>query len=484
MHSSHPGQGWDTRAFEASERARARSLLDLLSQAHIHPDKGVDPALADQNRGVQRSLSAKALELQRVPVNGVEYRQLEAEIANLTAETASPAQAPSIDSQPLTLHEIQTKVLDRGTMLLEYSLGDERSYLFAVTPASLQVYTLPGRTEIESAARDLNSDLQDYSADRTQLNRDAAALSAMLLTPVAAQLKGNRLMIVGDGELSAVPFGALPARATHVPLIVTNEIVTQPSASMPAILRNNGGHHHKAGKQIAVIADPVFESSDPRLKNIPAAASIPARENEAPSNDAILNAAVRNVRRGGAEAHAILALAPAGQSLSLLGFQANRADVTDGRLANYRIVHFATHGLIDRTHPQLSGLALSLFDPNGRPLDGFLDLNSIFDMKLNADLVVLSACETGQGKLVGGEGMLGLTRGFLYAGASSLVVSLWSVDDEATSELMRRFYDAMLGHQHLRPAAALRAAQRSMILNSRWQDPYYWAAFTIQGEWR
>jgi CHAT domain-containing protein len=177
-------------------------------------------------------------------------------------------------------------------------------------------------------------------------------------------------------------------------------------------------------------------------------------------------------------------LAPANQSLALLGFDANKAGVVEGKLESYRMIHFATHGMIDRTHPQLSGLALSFYNAKGEAVDGFLDLNAIFEMKLKADLVVLSACETGGGKLVGGEGLMGLTRGFFYAGAASLVVSLWKVDDAATSELMRRFYQGMLGRERLRPAAALRAAQVSMLQNPQWQDPYYWAAFAMQGEWR
>ncbi len=493
MHRAHPGQGWDRRAFEASERARARSLLDLLTQSRIDLDKGVDPALAARDRTAERSLSAKAAELQKIAPGSPDYTQLQNEIADLTAEqarveaairAASPHNASLISPQPLGLGEIQKRVLDRQTTLLEYSLGEERSYLFVVTSTTLSADVLPKRSDIESAARDLNADLQDYQKDRTMFHKDAATLSAMILAPIASQLKGKRLVIVADGELTQVPFGVLPVDSGNQPLILTNEILAQPSASAVAVLREETARRKKPSGEIAVIADPVFESSDPRLRG----ATTP--ETAIPQ---VLSAAVRDTTRGSAltrldhsaeEARAILALASRSRTLSLLGFQANKTDVLDGRLAGYRIVHFATHGLIDLTNPQLSGLALSLYDQKGQPVDGFLDLNTIFDMKLDADLVVLSACESGEGKLVAGEGPMGLTRGFFHAGAASLVVSLWSVDDEATSELMRRFYEGMLGSSRLRPAAALRAAQRSMFLNSRWQDPYYWAPFTIQGEWR
>jgi CHAT domain-containing protein/tetratricopeptide (TPR) repeat protein len=492
MNRAHPGKGWDARAFEATEGARARSLLDLLGQSRIDLEKGVDPALAAKDRAAERALSAKAVELRKIPADSADFRQLQIEVADLTAEherieagmrAANPRYAALTTPRPLTLRQIQKQVLEPHTLLLEYSLGEERSYLFAVTPESLSVYELPKGAEIESAARDLNSDLQHHETDLAQLHKDEAALSAMLLTPVASVLKDNRLLIVADGELEEVPFGVLPSPSTGQPLVVTNEIVTQPSASAVAVLRTETAGRKKAPRAIAVIADPVFEASDPRLRAIPAS---PHSDESA----AVLSAAIRTTRGGaglerldhsGEELAGIMQLA---NGLALAGFDANKTNVLDGRLANYRIVHFATHGLIDRTHPRLSGLALSLHNAKGQPIDGFLDMSAIFDMKLNADLVVLSACESGSGKLLGGEGLMGLTRGFFYAGAASLVVSLWSVDDEATSDLMRRFYRSMLGPSHLRPAAALREAQRSMLLDSKWQDPYYWAAFTIQGDWR
>jgi CHAT domain-containing protein len=152
-------------------------------------------------------------------------------------------------------------------------------------------------------------------------------------------------------------------------------------------------------------------------------------------------------------------------------------------LGQYRIVHFATHGLINSEHPELSGLVLSLVDENGKPQDGFLRMSDIFNLEMPADLVVLSACQTALGKEVKGEGLVGLTRGFMHAGARRVVASLWQVDDLATAELMKRFYSGML-KENLRPAAALRAAQTEMSGSSRWSSPYYWAGFVIQGEWR
>jgi len=171
------------------------------------------------------------------------------------------------------------------------------------------------------------------------------------------------------------------------------------------------------------------------------------------------------------------------EGMEALDFEASRETAMSKDLGQYRIVHFATHGLLDNEHPELSGLVLSMVGPDGKPQNGFLDLEDIYNLTLPADLVVLSACETGLGKEINGEGLVGLTRGFMYAGASRVVASLWQVDDAATAELMGAFYRAMLVDR-LRPAAALRQAQIELMKQKRWHDPYYWAAFTLQGEWK
>jgi CHAT domain-containing protein len=183
------------------------------------------------------------------------------------------------------------------------------------------------------------------------------------------------------------------------------------------------------------------------------------------------------------EADDIARLAGRNPNLKAVDFAANRDTALDGQLSDYRIVHFATHGLINNEHPDLSGIVLSLVDKQGRPQNGFLRLYDIYNLKLDADLVVLSACQTALGKQIKGEGLVGLTRGFMYAGAPRVVASYWRIDDRATADMMKRFYQSML-KDGLRPAAALRAAQVSMLQDPRWQAPHYWAAFTLQGEWK
>jgi CHAT domain-containing protein len=183
------------------------------------------------------------------------------------------------------------------------------------------------------------------------------------------------------------------------------------------------------------------------------------------------------------EATSIIKLIPQGQGLLALDFKANKTTATSPDLSQYRIVHFATHGLIDSLRPELSGIVLSLVDKQGKPQDGFLWLHEIYNLNLPAELIVLSSCRTGLGAEIKGEGLVGLTRWFMYAGAARLVASQWKVDDEATAELMERFYVKILKEGE-RPAAALRAAQIEMWRQKDWKSPFYWAAFAFQGEWR
>jgi CHAT domain-containing protein len=227
----------------------------------------------------------------------------------------------------------------------------------------------------------------------------------------------------------------------------------------------------------AVFADPVFRANDERVTGRSANAI------DAGVKRAAADAGVADLPRlyfSRQEAEAIRTLAPGHQTWSALDFDATRAAAKKPELGRYRVVHFATHGLLDSRRPELSGIVLSMVDKNGNPLDGFLRLDEIYNLKLNADLVVLSACQTALGEEVRSEGLIGLTRGFMYAGSPQVLASLWSVRDRAVAELMRRFYEGLL-RQHLTPAAALRTAQLSMLREARWSDPYYWAAFTLQG---
>jgi CHAT domain-containing protein len=308
-------------------------------------------------------------------------------------------------------------------------------------------------------------------------------------------------VIVADGTLQYIPFAMLPhpALGKNQPLIVGHEVVSLPSASALAIQRAELAGRKPAPKMLAVIADPVFDRSDARLKTLATEASDKEQAQTIALDDgrSIEHLAEKSDYNPGGttrrviprlpftrqEATRLLALTPKQSSFGAIDFQASRETVLKGDLSQYRYVHFATHGLLDSERPGLSSLVLSMVDEQGKAQDGFLRANDIYNLKLPAELVVLSACQTGLGKEIKGEGLVGLTRGFMYAGAARVVVSLWNVNDKATAELMTKFYEKMLKKGE-RPAAALRGAQVEMWRQKQWQSPYYWAAFTMQGEWR
>jgi CHAT domain-containing protein len=315
----------------------------------------------------------------------------------------------------------------------------------------------------------------------------------------------KRLLIVCDGALQYVPFAVLPLphRATtggpSPPLVVESEIVSAPSASTLAVLRRDLSGRPPARKAVAVLADPVFDGQDPRVtvrqqvSQVRHVGGMTSHNRDlsldlkrswtevGPAESGLKIPRLPFSRR---EAEAIVAAALPGDRLEAVDFQASRTTATSAELSQYRIVHFATHGVLDSRTPALSGIILSLVDQQGRPQDGFLRLWDIYNLHLPADLVVLSACQTALGKEVKGEGLVGLTRGFMYAGAPRVIASLWQVEDVATAELMSQFYQGIL-KKKLTPAAALRAAQVHMWRQKRWHaDPYFWGAFQLQGEWK
>jgi CHAT domain-containing protein len=533
LHKERPTEGFDSAAFDASERARARSLLESLSEARADIRQGVNPALLGQERSLQEALNAKAeRHMQLIAARDKEQAEILAkEIDQLTTEygeieaqirSTSPRYAALTQPQPLLLKEIQRQVLDDNSLLLEYALGDERSYLWAVTRTEVWSYELPGRANIEEAARRVRALLtanqptpgetfeqrQIRVADAdAQLPAETAALSKLVLAPVITRLGNKRLLIIADGALQYIPFQTLTVQRNHndvtsqsevstrpddqVPLVFDHEIVNEPSASTLALVLSDMATRKPPPDTIAVLADPVFEADDPRVRvSSPTGtqgAPYLSRKNEVQQAFRDVGLPVTGVQvprliSSRVEADAIMNVTPWGTGLKALDFDASRATVTGANLGRYRIVHFATHGFIDDQHPELSGIVLSLVDEQGRPQDGFLRMHDIYNLKLSADLVVLSACNTGLGKEVKGEGLIGLTRGFMYAGASGVLASLWKVDDEATAELMKQFYEAML-KKGMSPAAALRDSQLAMRRQKRWQAPYYWAGFVIQGQY-
>jgi len=540
LHQQNPSAGYDQAALHASESVRARGLVDLLREARADIRRGADASQLERGRALLLRLNALAEE-QSLLLSGEHTNEqamvLSGELDALTNEydevqtrmrKTSPRYAALMQPQVLTLKEIQQS-LDKETLLLEFKLGEARSFVWAVTPTTINIYELPGRSEIEKAARrfyelltarnehPLGESGPQRRARLTRAEADyvktATQLSDLLLVPVAAHLRVKRLFIVSDGALQYVPFAALPepddaekvrdAKESRAPsptssgpssfilqpLVALHEIISLPSASVIAVLRSELIGRRSAPKTVAVLADPVFDKDDARVKLPDSTGRVSPVAMTPPSTSGGMAGATKGALRmvrlpfSRREAEAILATVPAGEGMAALNFQASRATATSPELAQYRILHFATHGVLNSQRPELSAIVLSLVDERGQPQNGFLRLNEIYNLNLPADLVMLSACQTGLGKEIRGEGLVGLTRGFMYAGAARVGTSLWKVDDSATAELMGRFYQAMLKEEKS-PAAALRAAQLDMLKQRRWQSPYYWAAFTFQGEWK
>jgi CHAT domain-containing protein/tetratricopeptide (TPR) repeat protein len=526
QHRAEAAGGYDAEALDVAERGRARVLLESLLDAHVDVRDGIDPAMADRERGLQKRLNAASAQLSRAlaaPAGGARSEAAAREVDELTRDyqqlqteirQRSPRYADLAQPQLLTAAEIQHDVLDEGTVLLEFALGNDRSWLWAATPTTLTSVELPPRRDIEAAARKVYDALtarqrrpgerQEAYARRVAaadagLRRTAAALSDQLFGAVAGSLahewRGKRLAIVATESLEYVPFAALPppagpkdrsrGEAIRGVLAADHEIVMVPSASVIAALRREIHARKPADHLLAILADPVFEIGDPRVTaaTIRAARTAAVDPSPAPlSRSALDHVTLTRLPFSREEARSISELAGTSGVSVATDFEANRTRVVGGALAGYRIVHFATHGLLDAERPSLSGLVLSMVDEHGKPQDGYVRLHDIYNMRLDADLVVLSACQTALGKAIKGEGLVGLTRAFMYAGAPRVVASLWEVDDLATAELMKRFYAGML-QRHLSPAAALRAAQMALSHDYRWAAPYYWAGFTIQGDW-
>lgn len=529
-HRAHPDRALDVRAFETSELARARSLAELLRATQTDLIAGVEPELGKRETALRQSLRVK--EDARVTLLGTNYEKkdldvLDRELAQLEEQYKQvtelirakyPAYEQLTAPGPLNLRQIQTEaIVDDQTLLLEFELGVERSYVWAVTRGEFSSYDLPARAEIERASHrvyELLTANQPKAGEtpeqhqtrlkeaELQLPPAIAELSSLLLAPVAGKLGNKRLLIVADGVLQYIPFSALivPQKSDSTngpasfdkdrPLALDHEVVNEPSASILALLLNQSAKRTRAQKSVAVLADPVFERDDPRITSPeprPTAGKVVAQELEmsrAFGDTDQLTPAARIPRLLGSreEAGAIMNIVPWRTGFEAVDFAASRATVIGSQLDQYSIVHFATHAVLNENHPESSGIVLSLVNQAGGSEEGFLRIDDIYNLKLPVNLVVLSACNSALGKDVRGEGLIGLTRGFMYAGASSVTASLWKVDDEATAELMKRFYVGMFQKQ-LAPAAALREAQIGMWQTKRWHAPYYWAAFVIQGEY-
>ena len=524
-------------SFRITEAGRARSLLDMLSDVNGQITEGVPADLLKRkqdNLDRQQEIAAQLTGVSLGAEQKEKPAQLDADLDKLQTEyddienqirTASPRYAALTGAQPQSLTDVQQKVLDDGTVLLEYSLGSDNSYLFAVAPSSVSLFKLGPRSSLDKLATDFRAQLippklqrrivgidvvadqqrglglaQGPSENLTAFVAAANALYKAALEPAAGVIGDKRLLVVADGALNYVPFEALVKTTDGADysslsyLLKTNEIVYAPSGSVVAAIRQQG--NKPSGRNLLVIADPIFNSNDPRLKGNSAAQAT----GEARGLGLGLESAISDVTdsstpavglqlarltgtRTEAEEIAKTARTGGGQPDLWMDLNASEDNVRSRDMNNYRVIHIATHGLLDAQRPQFTGVVLSLV--GNKSNDGFLRTDEIFNLRMNPSLVMLSACETGLGKEKRGEGVIGLTRAFMYAGAPTVGVTLWSVADKSTADLMTDFYKHFLTPGGTTSASgAMRNAQLSMISAKKYSAPFYWAPFVLVGEWK
>lgn len=545
-------------AFKVTEQSRARSLLDLLSETGASITEGIPAELLKRKQDNLERQQEIAGQLTGVSVAADQDKkkpsESEAELERLQTEfddienqirTASPRYASLTAGKPLSLAEVQERLLDDQTVLLEYSLGTEASYLWAVARTGATIYKLPARAAIDKLATDLRAQLIpsklqrrivgiDVMADSqrglgisaTPFAEDAvpfvAASSALykaVVEPADSVIGDKRLLVVADGALNYVPFEALvksPANADYSSLpylIKSNEIIYAPSASVVGAIRQQ--QNAQSGRAILVLADPVFNSKDSRSRGTASSSGADTRGlgiqsalTDVAGQDATATAESGKMqglplaRLAGtrAEAEQIVKLAKISGSQAdvWLDLDASEENLETRDVRKYRVLHIATHGLLNAERPQFTGLVLSLI--GNKMEDGFLRTDEVFNLRLGSPLVMLSACETGLGKEKRGEGVMGLTRAFMYAGAPTVGVSLWSVADRSTADLMTDFYKRLLttsgpsssapsstagaGSGSMSASAAKRDAQLAMIGGKKYSAPFYWAPFILVGDWR
>lgn len=496
--------GEPERAFHVSERGRARAFLDLLAEARVDV-QGEGP----EHEAEQRLLSElsvlrqRLLEARAEPANGSDpeliselersQHDLEQRLLQLEAEArrSKPRHTATIQATAWTVDQVRERLLDGRTALLEYVLADPRSLLFCVTESELHVYDLPAGEEIEAQIRELRESLLSYSSDFAH----GYALYRTLIEPAADLIRDRDLLVCPDGALHYLPFAVLltgaPERFDYqaLPYLLRDHAIAYaPSATVAAMTRERLEVEQPSyDAELAAFGDPqgledeVEESAGGgRRTPLELAAALSATRSD-----------LAPIPRTADEVWAVARLLLPASSLPLQrpeSFDCEPVAIRTATAAtkdevqrltsgnrSFRFFHIATHGLLDSEKPQFSGL---VFTPSDG-VDPFWRTFEIFKSRIPSEVVVLSACETGLGRIVSGEGIVGLSRAFLYAGASSVCVSLWKVTEDSSPILMRAFYERALGGET--PARALRGAQLELLEDTAYAHPYWWAPFVMVG---
>ena len=517
LHRQEPEQGYEILALQAAEQSRARSLRELLGASTIELNRELSPELKAREDQIQQGLAE--LERNLIELSSISHpkvastkvaiqqaiqellKQQRALISEI--QLSNPEYAKLQYSEPAKPRDIRWQ-LGYKNLLLKYHLGEEKSYLWVADQSRFNVYELPPKAEIEAAVKAFRAALIDtdslefpsVTAGKT-LDVAAKELTQKILAPAAKHLRGQQLLIVPDGALQTVPFAALanPSAAENSlglrlpasvqnqyrPLISSHDISYLPAASLIFPMHPE---QEAAPKTLAILADPIFNLNDSRISGKSETTKQLSLRDGLVQRDALRTIQLARLHGTAKEAESILdLLSQAEEQTAVFGFESNYDWVTQSSLDQYQYIHLATHGIFNQNKPELSSLIFSLYNSEGEAQErAFLRLPETFNLNLAAEMVTLSACETGVGNDIPGEGLVGMTHGLLYSGAKRVTVSLWNVADRETAFLMERFYKSLWHSEQDSHVGALADAQRSM-----WKEgvhPYYWAAFVMQGEWR
>jgi CHAT domain-containing protein len=476
-------------AFQYVQQSKARGFLDMLAEARVKQEDILSAELRERKkkddnnlRKIQQNIESEyekeTLDRSRIAALQKQRNELEIEYSNLILEIRKqdPRYAEIQYPEPLTLSDAQA-LLDPDSVLLEYSIGDSASWLFAITANSAAAFEIPSGKKLDDQVHNFREVLlkpdatfQTLEQAHTKYVTQAQTLYSELVRPTEAILKGKqRILIATDGALSYLPFESLltkndNSKAIHfesLPYLVRDyEIYYVPSSTVLASVIKNNPEKNDQQKQLLALADPWLKNGSSEIAAVRGWGTLGPLPNA--------RTEVQNIAN----------LYPKDQVTVFEGKQASEKNFKQSDLQEYKRIHFASHGLIDEEKPEYSALVLSS-DEKGNE-DGYLTMREVFDLKLNADLVVLSACKTGLGKEVRGEGVTGISRAFLCAGTPSVLVSLWDVSDRSTADFMASFYKSMEA-KSMNKSAALREARLQMIASKKFSHPYYWAPFVLIG---
>lgn len=515
LHKQNPSMGYNILAFEASEKSRGRNTKDILIQNKLDLNLNIDNNLIQEEKELREKISDKVSEILKVKIDGSKAKAIEKDLEELELKyqileskikELNPNYLLLTNPKNLTLKEIQNEVLDNNTILLEYCLGHEKSYLWVISKRTFNSFELEKAEIINSLAKNIHKNISQFFGEvRLEKNVDkvlklieqkkkdtdilVSSLSEMIISPAKDFLPTNkRLLIVPDEKLHYVPFSLLMKNAKNNKsslLIEEHEIINILSGSTLFSQRQYVKNTSQKS-EATLVGDPIFAPNDERIK-IPNSYNFLERSDEylmnlsAEENGLDRSMILSRLPFSKKEVLGINSFIKTYKTKILTDYQANLSNISNDHLAKSNYIHFATHAIVGRSNPKLNGIVLSLVDEQGKYIDGFLSFDKILSMKLNAEMVVLSACQTALGKEVKGEGFVSLGRAFAYAGAKRTVISLWKVDDEATSEFMLKFYHKLL-KDGMSPSTALRKTQIEMLKSKKWEIPYFWAAFIMEGE--